>query len=155
MSSQRPAARRQQQSQQQQRRMMRPQQQQQQLQSAAEGNDDARQASSRSHDDESASLTQASDDNAPSMNNTGQRISSHRQRPCGVRPPSLLCQPPTDIFPFCWGSTVTPSFFTVVHCSCLAFRTDSAVFVFRTLVKFTSSLLSLSRVLQCIMINYN
>jgi len=43
----------------------------------------------------------------------------------------------------------------VVHCSCLAFRTDSAMFVFRTLVKFTSSILSLSRVSQCTMINYN
>ena len=29
------------------------------------------------------------------------------------------------------------------------------MFVFRTLVKFTSSILSLSRVSQCIMINYN
>jgi len=41
----------------------------------------------------------------------------------------------------------------VVHCSCLAFRPDSAMFVFRTLVKFTSSILSLSRVSHCIMIN--
>jgi len=92
-------------------------------------------------------------------------------------PPGSLCQPPTNIFPILLGgvnrnptvfhrmqfyhSVLMFSFFLqilhtiVVHCSCLAFRTDIAMFVFRTLVKFTSSILSLSRVSRCIMINYN
>jgi len=43
----------------------------------------------------------------------------------------------------------------VVHCSCLAFRIDSAMFVSRTPVKFTSSILIITGVSQCIMINYN
>ena len=69
--------------------------------------------------------------------------------------PSSLCQPPTNIFPILLGVNRNPQFFTVVHCSCLAFSTNSAVFVFRTLVKFTSSILSLSSISQCIVINYN
>jgi len=80
-----------------------------------------------------------------------------------VRPPVHCANPPLIFFPFCWGVNrnlpVSPfySFLhtVVVHCSCLAFRTDSAMFVFRTLVKFTFSVLSLSRVSQCNMINYN
>jgi len=74
--------------------------------------------------------------------------------------PPVHCANP--FFPFCWRVNRNPQFSflqfldtVVVHCSCLAFRTDSAMFVFRTLVKFTSSILSLSRVSQCIMINYN
>jgi len=92
-------------------------------------------------------------------------------------PVHSLCQPPTYIFPILLeGVNRNPPSFSpyevlsqcanvspflqslhtvVVHCSCLAFRTDSATFVFRTIVKYTSSILSLSRVSQCIMINYN
>ena len=35
--------------------------------------------------------------------------------------PSSLCQPPLIFCPFCWGSTVTPQFFTVWNTSVLMF----------------------------------
>jgi len=67
-----------------------------------------------------------------------------------------VCQPPLIFFPFCWAVNRNPPVFHLwnrISCNCLPFRTDNAMFVFCTLVKFTSSILSLSRVSQCIMIN--